>query len=301
MLCPLIRTFAPLLLLAIPLLAVQGVENKPMKLWPGDAPGESGKIGPEGEMPGRPGQKQVIRLANVSEPTLTVFRPPADKANGCAVLIAPGGGYSILAWDLEGTEVAEWLNSIGVTAVLLKYRVPRRDKDAPHAAPLADAQRALRLTRQHAEEWGIDPDRLGMLGFSAGGHLTAVAGTNYDKTSYAKVDAADELSCRPDFIIPIYPAYLADESQPNNLQPLLAVNENTPPAFIAVTQDDADRGLGAAYLFIALKKAKVVAELHIYSQGGHGYGLRESSNPVSTWHDRCGEWMKVNGLLEAKK
>jgi acetyl esterase/lipase len=268
-----------------------------LKLWPGAVPGEQGDIGEETAVAsGAP--KPVTRISNVSQPMITVYRAPADKANGCAVVICPGGGYSILAYDLEGTEVAQWLNSLGVTAVLLKYRVPRRDKDQPHAAPLQDAQRAIRLTRQHAAAWGVDPQRIGILGFSAGGNLTVMAATHWDQTTYDPVDQADQLSCRPDFMIPIYPAYLGDPEKPLQLNPLVRVTERTPPAFIAITHDDKDRAIHAALLLIALKQANVPAELHVYSQGGHGYGLRPSDNPVSTWHDRCADWMRVSGLLK---
>jgi acetyl esterase/lipase len=266
-------------------------------LWPETVPGEQADIGEETAVAsGSP--KPVTRISNVSRPTITLYRAPADTANGCAVVICPGGGYNILAYDLEGTEVAQWFNSLGVTAVLLKYRVPRRDQDQPHRAPLQDAQRAIRLTRLRAEEWGIDPERIGILGFSAGGHLTVMAGTHWDQTGYAAVDAADELSCRPDFMIPIYPAYLGDSDNPAQLDPLVRVTERTPPAFIAITYDDKDRAIHAALLLIALKQAGVPAELHIYSRGGHGYGLRPSENPVSTWHDRCADWMRVSGLLD---
>jgi acetyl esterase/lipase len=267
-----------------------------LKVWPGAVPGETTEIGEETAVAsGSP--KPITRVSNVSQPTIALYRAPADKANGCAVVICPGGGYSILAYDLEGTEVAQWLNSIGVTAVLLKYRVPRRDKDQPHTAPLQDAQRAIRLTRQNAKDWGIDSERIGVLGFSAGGHLTVMTGTHWDESTYDAIDEADRLSCRPDFLIPIYPAYLGDRENPAQLSPLVRVNEQTPPTFIAITQDDKDRAIYAALLLVALKKANVPAELHIYSQGGHGYGLRASDNPVSSWPKRCEDWMRISGLL----
>jgi len=269
-----------------------------LKVWPGEVPGEQGGIGPEAATPSKPGQKQVVRISNVTEPTLTLYRASKEKANGCGVVICPGGGYNILAWDLEGTEVAEWFNSIGVTAVVLKYRVPRRKIPDFHTPPLQDAQRAMRLTRQHAKDWGIDSNRLGMLGFSAGGHLTVLAGTQWDTNTYKAVDNADELSCRPDFMIPIYPAYLGDKSHPNQLNPLVRVTKDTPRTFLAITQDDSDRAIYAALLFVALKRAKVESELHIYSKGGHGYGLRESELPISKWSKRCEEWMQVRGLLK---
>ncbi len=274
--------------------AADGAERK---LWPKTVPGETSD--PEKAETSKD-DGRVLRITYVGQPTLTLYRAPQDTANGCAVVICPGGGYSILAWNLEGTEIAEWLNSIGVTAVLLKYRVPRRDKDQPHVAPLQDAQRAIRLTRQNADSWGVDPQRIGVLGFSAGGHLTVMTGTHWDETTYEKVDDADDLSCRPDFLVPVYAAYLGDKQDPWTLGPLVRVTEETPPTFMAVTVDDKQRGAHAALLLVALKKAGVPAELHVYSRGGHGYGLRPSDNPVCTWPKRCEEWMRATGLLERK-
>ncbi len=275
-------------------------EQLVLKLWPSGAPGEKGDIGDEKPLPDRPdATKKVVRLTNVTEPTITLYQPKV-KANGCGVVVCPGGGYNILAWDLEGTEICEWFNSFGVTAVLLKYRVPRRSKDTPHVPPLQDAQRALRLTRQNAKDWGIDPNRLGILGFSAGGHLTVMTGTQWDRSSYDSIDDADQLSCRPDFMMPIYAAYLGDKKDETKLNSLVRVTSETPPTFMAVTLDDKMRGLHAALLLVELKKADVPAELHVYSQGGHGYGLRPSDDPVSTWHKRGEEWLRVTGLLKRK-
>lgn len=276
--------------------AAEAAESEELKLWPGEVPGEA-DFEPPISKPAAPRNDGVLRVALVTEPTMTVLPAPADKANGTAVLVCPGGGYNILAWDLEGTEIAEWLRSLGVTAAVLKYRVPRRDKDAPHTAPLQDAQRALRLFRQRAADWNVDPNRIGVLGFSAGGHLTILAGTHWNEPTYPKQDAADELSCRPNFLIPIYPAYLADEKQPGPLSPLVRVTKQTPPTFIAVTHDDALRAMNAAQFYIELKKAGVPAELHIYTKGGHGYGLRPAENPVSSWPKRCEEWLRAEGWL----
>jgi acetyl esterase/lipase len=272
-----------------------------LKIWPREVPGDANfkppAPNPQAKAPKNDG---TLRVALVTEPTLTLFRAPADKANGTAVLVCPGGGYNILAFDKEGTEIAQWLNTLGVTAGVLKYRVPRRDKDTPHAAPLQDAQRGLRIMRQHANEWGIDPKRVGILGFSAGGHLTVMTGTHWDATTYPKQDLADELSCRPDFMIPIYPAYLGDEKNPGPLSPLVRVNKETPPTFCAVTHDDLLRGMNAALFYVELKKSSVPAELHIYTKGGHGYGMRPSENPVHTWPQRCEEWLRGMKLLEPK-
>lgn len=242
------------------------------------------------------------RFGYVDQPSLTILPATAEKANGCAVVICPGGGYNILAWNKEGIEIGEWFNSIGVTAAVLKYRVPRRDPETPHREPLQDAQRAIRVVRQHAEEWKIDPSRVGILGFSAGGHLTVMAGLNGDSPSYDKVDAADDLSCRPDFMCPIYAAYLGEKYADDvaQLGSLVNVTKETPPTFLAVTGDDRMRGAQAALLFVELNKLGVPAEVHVYTKGGHGYGIRPFDQPVATWHERCGQWLQASGFLTKK-
>ncbi len=183
-----------------------------IRLWSGAAPGEKGDIGPEMDMTkdtdGKVAGRRLIRLGNVSDPTLTIYRPSKEKDTGTSVLVCPGGGYHILALDLEGSEVCEWLNSIGVTGILLKYRVPARKGQERFLAPLQDAQRALRYTRFHAKDLGLDPNRIGILGFSAGGHLAATTSTSFEKNTYELKDEVDRVSCRPDFTVLIYPAYL---------------------------------------------------------------------------------------------
>ncbi len=268
-----------------------------IKVWPDTAPGEKGDIGPEKLLEPR-GGKPVDRITNVTSPTLTVYPAPADRHNGAAVVICPGGGYSILAWDLEGEEVAHWLNSIGVTGILLKYRVPRRKDRPKHEAPLQDAQRAMSLTRAHAKEWNIDPDRIGILGFSAGGHLAATTSTNYDKRSYDSLDQHDEVSCRPDFTVLIYAAYLLEGDK---FAPEIRVTEQTPPAFLVHAGDDRISAANSARYYLALKEAGVKGELHIYASGGHGFGLRPTDQPVSQWPARCAAWMKNQGLLKPSK
>ena len=238
-----------------------------------------------------------MRIAYVDAPELEIRLAPEGKRNGAAVVICPGGGYNILAYTHEGTEIADWFNSFGVSAFVLKYRVPRRDGGNPHVQPLQDVQRAIRLVRAGAGGRGLEPSRIGVLGFSAGGHLTVMAGTHYDEQTYDKLDVADELSARPDFIIPIYPAYLGSLAKGDALSPLVKVTKDTPPTFIAITHDDADRAYFSALFYAALKKAGVVGELHIYSKGGHGYGMRKSENPVHTWPERCREWMAASGLI----
>jgi acetyl esterase/lipase len=269
-------------------------------LFPKGAPHEKGDLPEESVQPPRADKKDnIIRLSNVSKPELAIYKPAADKANGAAVVICPGGGYNILAYNHEGTEVAQWLNTLGVTGIVLKYRVPvRKDRAARHDAPLEDVQRALGVVRHRASEWGLDPNRIGVLGFSAGGNLAALASTNYEKRTYEAIDEADKVSCRPDFSILIYPAYLVDKQ--DVLQKELAINDKTPPTFIAITQDDGVRVEGPLHYYLALTKAKVKAEMHIYPIGGHGYGLRPSKNDVSTWPARAGDWLKTIGMLQKK-
>ncbi|HYG74262.1 MAG TPA: alpha/beta hydrolase [Planctomycetota bacterium] len=273
-------------------------------IWPGEAPGEKGDIGEEKDMTKEKDNlisgKPLIRLGNVSKPTITVYKPAPDKDTGAAVLVCPGGGYHILALDLEGSEVCEWLNSIGVTGVLLKYRVPARKGMERYAAPLQDAQRAMGIVRHRAKEWNIDPKRIGILGFSAGGHLSAMASTAYESRTYPPVDDADKESCRPDFSVLIYPAYLTAKDDLTKLAPELKVTAQTPPAFLLMTQDDGIKVENVMTYGLALKAVKVPYELHTYPKGGHGYGLRPSENNVSHWPARCAEWMKSQGFLDKK-
>jgi acetyl esterase/lipase len=267
-------------------------------VWPGEVPGEASYTPPAGlEVDST--RDGVRRFGLVTRPTLTLFPAPKEKAQPVTILVCPGGGYNILAWDKEGTEVAAWLNGMGVSVAVLKYRVPRRDPDAPHVAPLQDAQRALRVLRQRGKEWGLPVEKLGMLGFSAGGHLTVMTAVSHAETTYPRVDAADALSARPDFILPIYPAYLGDEKVPGPLSPLVKVTKDTPPTFVAVTDDDVLRGLNAASLYIELKKAGVLSELHIYTKGGHGYGLRPTPNPVRDWPKLAEGWLRAMGVVQA--
>jgi acetyl esterase/lipase len=276
-------------------------QGEQVLLWPGGAPGEKGDRGEEHDNTkhnpnAKPGT-EIILLTSISKPMITIYKPAPEKANGAAVIVCPGGGYSILAYDLEGTEVCEWLNKIGVTAVLLKYRVPGRLTDQ-YRAPLQDSQRALSMVRSRAKDWGIDPKRVGILGFSAGGHLSAVTSNSSASRSYAPVDVADQESCRPDFTILIYPAYLTTNDDLTKLEPQIKVTSASPPAIIIQTQDDAVKVENAYIYALALTNAKVPVELHVYPKGGHGYGLRPSANPVSHWPDRVGEWLQAQGWLK---
>ena len=271
--------------------------EKPLVLdiWPGNAPGEKGDIGQEKLQPPQKATKPVKRLTNVTRPTITVYRPEKTKNTNTAVLICPGGGYNILAMDLEGDEVAAWLNSIGVTGIVLKYRVPARNGQPKHLAPLQDAQRAMSVVRSHAGEWKLDPQRIGILGFSAGGHLAAATATNSDKRQYEPLDDTDKLGCRPDFAVLLYPAYL---TAGDRLAPEIRVNSQTPPIFFALAGDDRISTEGSLVMYLALRHAKVPAELHVYASGGHGFGLRPAGKTCSTWPQRCEEWLRDLQMLK---
>jgi len=274
----------------------------PIPLWPAGAPGETGNIGAEADLTkptdGQPGGKRVARIGNVTVPTITVYRPEADKDTGAAVVVCPGGGYHILAWDLEGTEICDWLNSIGVTGVLLKYRVPTRPGAERYVAPLQDAQRAIGLVREHAGEWKLDPKHIGILGFSAGGHLSAAASTNCSERTYPKVDQADEQSSRPDFAVLVYPAYLSGKDE--KVSPELKISSTTPPTFIVQTEDDPIHIENSLIYYRALVTAKVPAELHVYPTGGHGYGMRPSEKAVSGWPKLVEQWLLGLGVVPRK-
>lgn len=262
-----------------------------ISIWPGKAPGETGDAGPEVAQPNKPGEvPPVIRLTNVSQPTLTVMMPAKEKRYGTAVIICPGGGYNILAWNKEGLEVAEWFNSIGVSAFVLKYRTPTAKREIPWQAPAQDAQRAIRIVRSRAAEWDLKPDRIGLMGFSAGGSAAANASIKSETRLYDPIDTADQLSCRPDFVALIYPAYLVDAQ--GQLKADLAVTKQTPPMFLAHAFNDGVTCENSVQLFLALKKAGVPADLHVYSTGGHGFGLRPSDHVISTWPKRCEDWLK---------
>jgi acetyl esterase/lipase len=279
-------------------LSAQGAD--PIKLWPGKAPGETKDIGAENYLEAKKGQLEVKRLANVSEPSITIYSPPADKNTGAAVVVAPGGGYNILAIEHEGSDTCEWLSKLGVTAVLLKYRVPKREAQTPeNLAMVQDAQRAITLVRSMQTELKIDPTRVGMLGFSAGGHLTACTALT-KKRMYEKVDKADEtFSHEPNFALLVYPAYLSDKG--GALRSEFEVKKDSPPMFFALSANDAVTNEGSAALYLALTKSKVPAEMHIYETGGHGYGMRKIPHPAASWPNRAADWMKSRGLFEKAK
>jgi acetyl esterase/lipase len=290
-----------LMALGVVCLARAAEPTKPIVLdvWPGPAPGEKGPIAEE-KATTKPGTSTIVSLTNVSKPTLTVYRPDLEKDTGAAIVVCPGGGYNNLAWNHEGDMVGEWLSSIGVTGIILKYRVPRRPgqpRDEPPPQALMDAQRALSLVRGKAAEWGVDPKRIGMLGFSAGGHLTAWAATSFDRRGYEPVDDADKVSCRPDFAVMIYPGGVVKRGS-DQLVPEIKVSSQTPPSFFAHAGNDQVSPENSVQMYLALKRAGVPAELHIYAAGGHGFGMRPSPMPCATWPQRCEDWLKNQGFLK---
>ncbi|MCS7044865.1 MAG: alpha/beta hydrolase [Gemmataceae bacterium] len=276
----------------------QPAEGPWQRLWQGDAPGAQGQD-----------------PADV--PVYVLYRAASDKANGTAVVVCPGGGYATHALNHEGHDIAKWWNSLGVTAVVLKYRLGPRYR---HPAPLTDAQRAIRLTRHHAKEWGIDPRRVGIMGFSAGGHLASTAGTHFDLGTPEADDPIDRHSCRPDFLVLLYPVITMTEpfahvGSRNNLlgkkpDPKLVeqlsterrVTAATPPTFLVhTTEDKAVPPENSVLFYLALCKHKVPAELHIYEKGRHGLGLGDGTLPYASWPQRCAAWLHGRGLLDMPK
>jgi len=277
-------------------------------IWPGPAPDSQPVAGPEKTtteshdlVAGRP----WTYLSDVSRPTMTVY-PAQGRNTGVAVVVFPGGGYRILAIDLEGTEVCDWLTSRGITCILLKYRVPHsgpygrvRDLDPQPQPALEDAQRTLGLVRLHAAEWHIDPGKVGVLGFSAGGHLVAAISTRFRKRLYSPVDAADRESCRPDFAVALYPGHLWTGVEGQfGLNPNIRVTRETPPTFLVQaetdTTDDVNQSL--AY-YIALKGAHVPTEMHLYADGGHAFGLRRTKDPITEWPGLVEKWLRTIGMI----
>jgi acetyl esterase/lipase len=277
-----------------------------VELWPGKAPGDAGIQGEEGtRIYKSPLVGPTKLVTNVSKPTLTIYRPPEGRNTGTAMLICPGGGYWNLFWELEGEEVAAWLNSRGITGIILKYRCPRRPGEArgePPLGPQLDAQRAVSLVRSRAAEWGIDPGRIGMVGFSAGGHLAVATATNFEKRLYEPVDAADQASCRPDFAIGCYSGYLKAKDK-DEIPAHLRIPPGTPPVFLAHASDDSEKVGGSvpensAVAYIALKRAGVPAELHIFANGNHDFGVRPDAKLAASWMDLALKWLRGFGLLE---
>ncbi len=280
-----------------------------VELWPGkpaddhaDTIGEEKFIqlmvnGKPYEVAGKPTKWKT----NVTKPTLTVYRPAADKNSGTAMLICPGGGYHNLGWDVEGEEIAEWLNSLGMTGIILKYRCPRRpgdEKGVPPIGPLKDAQRAVSLVRSKANDWGIDPQRIGMIGFSAGGHLVGATATNFEKRSYEPIDAVDAISCRPDFAVPVYSGYFKHK-EVGGLSPTVQTPANAPPILFVHASDDSISDVEHSVTFyLALKRAGIHSDLHVYASGGHGFGVRPTNATCAVWKDACVDWLRNRGFLK---
>lgn len=272
-------------------------QDSPIVLFPKGAPGETAKLIEQADNNGgKVGGETVLRITNVSEPTITVYPAPEEVASGSAVIVCPGGGYNILAYDLEGDEVCEWLNNIGITAVLLKYRVPVREGRPRYEAPLQDLQRALGYVRAHAEKMNVDPGRIGVMGFSAGAHLSAMLSNCFTQRTYPSVDALDKVSCRPDFCLLVYPAYLDGEKF--QLADELKVSSETPPTMLIQAEDDKAYINSSLFYYYALKEAGVPAWMHLYSKGGHGYGLRDTQAAVNEWPDRAEDWFRELGIIE---
>jgi acetyl esterase/lipase len=258
-------------------------------LWPGKVPGELKEKQPPVIDTSK--NDKILRFDEVTNPAIEVFLPDKAINNGSAVIVCPGGGYNILAYDLEGTEIAGWLNRLGFTAFVLQYRIPDKKRGA-----LQDVQRAMRIVRNNPQKWNIDPEKIGVMGFSAGGSLSARASTLFNKKTYPPVDKSDSLSCRPSFTILIYPAYL-DQGPSLTLTPELELSKDVPPIFIFQTADD-PYGNSALVMAAALRNAKLPVELHILSTGGHGYGLRPGKVAAETWPLLAEKWL---GIVLKKK
>ena len=269
-------------------------------IWPGAVPDAQPVPAPEyvKTFPDLVAGKPCLAVVNVSKPTMTVYSPKGANT-GVAVAVFPGGGYQCLAIDLEGTEICHWLTSKGITAVLLKYRAPTPRVGRYRESPLAleDAQRTVGLLRFHAPKWHINPHKIGVIGFSAGGHMVTAISTHFENRLYAPVDAADKESCRPDFAIALYPGHLWERDQNLRLNPNVPVTSNTPPAFLLQAQNDpVDNVNNSLAYYIALKKAKVPVEMHLYAQGGHAYGLRRTTFPITEWPQLVERWLGTIGM-----
>ena len=291
--------FAILLCLSlISLLPLQAAEE--FNVWPAKPPGEMKSLPPEADTTKAEDKliagRRIIKLGNVSTPTITVYQPLAGKRTDAAVVICPGGGHHILAMDLEGTEVAEWFNSIGVTAFVLKYRVPARNPEKRYEAAVQDAQRAMSLIRSSAKKWAINPQKIGLLGFSAGGETAALTALLPERL-YPSTDEQDKTSFHPNFLMLIYPGGLANKEN-TALRDYIKVTPMAPPTFFVHTFDDGVHVAHSMLLYLALKDQKVPAELHAFSIGGHGYGLRKTEEPVTEWPALCEKWLRVGGWIK---
>ena len=279
-----------------------------VELWPDYVPDEKpGLFGPEKVVMSPKldvSQVEVTEstrmITNVTKPTITIYRPAKEKDTGTAMLICPGGGYWNLYWELEGEEVATWLNSIGVTGIILKYRVPRRPdepKAEPARRPLQDSQRAMSLVRSKAKDWDINPDRIGIIGFSAGGHLAIATAIKFDERSYTPQDEIDKISCRPNFVVMAYSGYLKNKDK-DQLAPGLSIPKETPPVFLVHGGSDLiSPPEHSVMMYLALKRAGIPAELHVYANTAHDFAIRPGDRPFSTWPQSCAAWLRQQGFL----
>lgn len=305
-----VSLFVATLYLSAAAAAAQSDEPIVVPLWAGAVPDETEAIGDEYVRKSPALERKFTEVTtstemvtNVSRPSISIYQPPRDKSTDTAMVICPGGGYWNLYWEVEGEEVAEWLNQQGMTGIILKYRVPRRKGEPerlPASRPLQDVQRAISLVRSRAKEWGINENRIGVVGFSAGGHLAIAAATNFESRAYPAADEIDKVSCRPDFAVPVYSGYLKVEES-DELAPGIKVPENTPPVFLVHGGDDIiSRPEHSVIMYMALRKANIPAELHIYSGSTHGFGVRRSERLHSAWTNSCVDWLTTQGLLEKK-
>ena len=292
------KTLLSLLLLASPVCAAEALV---IDLWTGKPPGETKELPPEQDLwkdtDTLVGGRKIMKITNVSKPTLAIYRPSKETDTGTAIIICPGGGHRILAYDHEGTETAEWLATIGVTGIVLKYRVPARDETKRWSAAVQDAQRAVSLVRSKAEEWGINPKRIGILGFSAGGETAGLAAIMHDKRQYPATEKGDEVSARPDFAALIYPGGLLEKGN-EKLRDHAHPTKTTPPMFLVHAFDDGVDARNSILLAAELKSLGVSTELHVYATGGHGYGMRTTGHPINSWPKRCEEWLVKQGYLK---
>ena len=274
-----------------------------LNLWPQQPPGKAVQLPPEADQT-KPEDKliagrRIIKLGNVSTPQIAVYRPTKEKDTGASVVICPGGGHSILAYDLEGTEVAEWLNGIGVTGVVLKYRVPYRDPEKRWLAAVQDGQRAMSLVRSKAADWKLDPKRIGILGFSAGGEVAGLVSFFDEQRQYEAIDAMDKVSSRPDFAVLVYPGGLEEKGK-GQLRDYIKISKQSPPMFFVHAFDDGVSVLNSLLTAAELKKIGGAAEVHAYATGGHGYGLRHvDGQPVTDWPKPCEAWLRGLGVLNS--
>lgn len=271
-------------------------QSPSIPLFPQGAPGDSVSLIEKSDSNGdQVGGKSVLRMTDVSSPEITIYPAQGKSKSDAAMIVCPGGGYNILAYDLEGTEICQWLNHLGITAVLLKYRVPRRKGRAKHEAPLQDAQRAISYVRANAPTLHLNPHKIGIMGFSAGAHLSAMASNHFTQRTYLPFDKTDSLSCRPDFCLLVYPAYLSARNF--QLAPEITVTPDTPPTMIVQAEDDRYFINSSLFYYYALKEAGVSATLHLYSKGGHGYGIRHTGASVNRWPERAQDWFREIGII----